>query len=216
MIVVADSFSIRSKAAGRKESSRCREDKGYYRISRWSADVPSVLEKVTGGQCWCTWRCFRMMIFTGIYCKVIGRATGPTEIREDSISSRGRILQLTGKHLSFMFSKSEARLQVSPTLNPSCALSNQDASNLQIFYRSIKHLTCFKIHAFYFTTLGDLKLIERPGVYTIAPHGFQSIKATIKVLSFLWFLSAVTDQSMCVGVFDRDHAQFRSMWTEFE
>lgn len=32
-----------------------------------------------------------------------------------------------------------------------------------------------------FATLGDLKLVERPAVYTIAPHGFQSIKATIKV-----------------------------------
>lgn len=34
-----------------------------------------------------------------------------------------------------------------------------------------------------FATLGDLKLVERPAVYTIAPHGFQSIKATIKVAS---------------------------------
>ena len=33
-----------------------------------------------------------------------------------------------------------------------------------------------------FATLGDLKIVERPAVYTIAPHGFQSIKATIKVL----------------------------------
>ena len=32
-----------------------------------------------------------------------------------------------------------------------------------------------------FATLGDLKLVERPTVYTIAPHSFQSIKATIKV-----------------------------------
>ena len=34
-----------------------------------------------------------------------------------------------------------------------------------------------------FATLGDLKLVERPTVYTIAPHSFQSIKATIKVSS---------------------------------
>jgi vesicle coat complex subunit len=34
-----------------------------------------------------------------------------------------------------------------------------------------------------FATLGDLKIVERPTVYTIAPHGFQSIKATIKVSS---------------------------------
>ena len=32
-----------------------------------------------------------------------------------------------------------------------------------------------------FATLGDLKLVERPSIYTIAPHSFQSIKATIKV-----------------------------------
>jgi coatomer subunit beta len=32
-----------------------------------------------------------------------------------------------------------------------------------------------------FATLGDLKLVERPSTYTIAPHSFQSIKATIKV-----------------------------------
>lgn len=36
-----------------------------------------------------------------------------------------------------------------------------------------------------FATLGDLKLVERPGVYTIGPHGFQSIKATIKVSALL-------------------------------
>lgn len=33
-----------------------------------------------------------------------------------------------------------------------------------------------------FATLGDLKLVERPTVYTIAPHSFHSIKATIKVI----------------------------------
>ena len=32
-----------------------------------------------------------------------------------------------------------------------------------------------------FATLGDLKLVERPSTYTVAPHSFQSIKATIKV-----------------------------------
>ena len=34
-----------------------------------------------------------------------------------------------------------------------------------------------------FATLGDLKLVERPSLYTVAPHSFQSIKATIKVSS---------------------------------
>lgn len=32
-----------------------------------------------------------------------------------------------------------------------------------------------------FATLGDLKLVERPATYTIGPHNFQSVKATIKV-----------------------------------
>lgn len=39
-----------------------------------------------------------------------------------------------------------------------------------------------------FATLGDLKLVERPSVYTIAPHSFQSIKATIKVGQHAAFL----------------------------
>jgi hypothetical protein len=34
-----------------------------------------------------------------------------------------------------------------------------------------------------FATLGDLKIVERPTVYTVAPNGFQNIKATIKVSS---------------------------------
>ncbi len=34
-----------------------------------------------------------------------------------------------------------------------------------------------------FATLGDLKLVERPSLYTVAPNSFQSIKATIKVSS---------------------------------
>ncbi|KAH7917622.1 hypothetical protein BV22DRAFT_1135259, partial [Leucogyrophana mollusca] len=34
-----------------------------------------------------------------------------------------------------------------------------------------------------FATLGDLKLVERPAAYTVAPHEFQSTKATIKVSS---------------------------------
>ena len=37
-----------------------------------------------------------------------------------------------------------------------------------------------------FATLGDLKIVERPTVYTIAPHGFQSIKATIKVCELVF------------------------------
>lgn len=35
-----------------------------------------------------------------------------------------------------------------------------------------------------FATLGDLKLVERPTIHTLAPHSFLSIKATIKVCLF--------------------------------
>jgi len=34
-----------------------------------------------------------------------------------------------------------------------------------------------------FSTLGDLKLVERPSPYTLGPRGFHSIKANIKVSS---------------------------------
>jgi coatomer subunit beta len=35
-----------------------------------------------------------------------------------------------------------------------------------------------------FATLGDLKLVERPAPHTLGPHGFHSIKATIKVSAY--------------------------------
>lgn len=34
-----------------------------------------------------------------------------------------------------------------------------------------------------FSTLGDLKLVERPAPHTIGPHGFHSLKCTVKVAS---------------------------------
>jgi len=55
-------------------------------------------------------------------------------------------------------------------LAPDVLLVNQTANTLQNL--------CLD-----FATLGDLKIVERPSVYTVAPHGFQSIKATIKVSS---------------------------------
>jgi len=76
-----------------------------------------------------------------------------------------------------------------------------------------------------FATLGDLKLVERPGVYTITPHRFQSIKMTIKSrqnqVSYL-ALSCVILNDIHIDIMDYikpaycDEAQFRSMWTEFE
>src|ERR1700683_2641178 len=47
-----------------------------------------------------------------------------------------------------------------------------------------------------------------PGVYTVAPHGFQSIKATIKVLPFSYCLSPATDLPFCEGLFNRNWCHF--------
>ena len=87
-----------------------------------------------------------------------------------------------------------------------------------------------------FATLGDLKIVERPAVYTLAPHGFQSIKATIKVSStetgvifgsILWEGPNMSEACVILNDIHIDimdyikpaycnEAQFRSMWTEFE
>ncbi|KAI8057845.1 adaptin N terminal region-domain-containing protein [Syncephalis plumigaleata] len=88
-----------------------------------------------------------------------------------------------------------------------------------------------------FATLGDLKLVEKPSQYTIAPHRFQSIKANIKVSSTeagVIFGNIVYDRAgssdgNCVVMSDiqidiMDYInpatctenQFRNMWTEFE
>ena len=58
-----------------------------------------------------------------------------------------------------------------------------------------------------FAMLGDLKLVKQPGVYTIALHGFQSIKATIKVLPLSYCLSPVIDLSFCKGTFNRNRCE---------
>ena len=87
-----------------------------------------------------------------------------------------------------------------------------------------------------FATLGDLKLVERPSVFTVAPHGFQSVKATIKVSStetgvifgsILWDGPALAEQAVILNDIHIDimdyikpahctEQQFRAMWTEFE
>jgi coatomer subunit beta len=89
-----------------------------------------------------------------------------------------------------------------------------------------------------FATLGDLKLVERPVAHTLAPHGFHSIKATIKVSStetgvifgnIVYDGQGASDLSSTVVLNDIhvdimdyikpaycNEAQFRGMWTEFE
>ncbi|KAI0734370.1 coatomer protein [Fomitopsis betulina] len=149
------------------------------------------------------------------------RATGTAEVQEDFISNLSRISQLTG------FSDpiyAEAYVKVHGfDISLDVLLVNQTADTLQNL--------CLD-----FATLGDLKLVERPSVYTIAPHSFQSIKATIKVSStetgvifgsILWEGPGMSEQCVILNDIHIDimdyikpayctEAQFRSMWTEFE
>lgn len=87
------------------------------------------------------------------------------------------------------------------------------------------------------STVGDLKLCERPQSYTLAPYSSQRIKATIKVSStetgiifgnIVYDVSSATD-SYCIVLNDVhidimdyiapancDDIKFRTMWFEFE
>ncbi|KDQ63005.1 hypothetical protein JAAARDRAFT_168400 [Jaapia argillacea MUCL 33604] len=155
------------------------------------------------------------------YDEDVGRATGATEIHEDFISNLSRISQLTG-FSDPIYAEAYVKVQGFDILLD-VLLVNQTANTLQNL--------CLD-----FATLGDLKLVERPSVYTIAPHSFQSIKATIKVSStetgvifgsILWegpnmSESCVILNDIHIDIMDYikpaycNEAQFRSMWTEFE
>ncbi|KAF5352861.1 hypothetical protein D9756_006222 [Leucocoprinus leucothites] len=155
------------------------------------------------------------------YDEDVGRATGAAEVQEDFMSNLSRITQLTG------FSDpiyAEALVKMHGfDIMLDVLLVNQSSNTLQNL--------CLD-----FATLGDLKIVERPSVYTIAPHGFQSIKATIKVSStetgvifgsILWEGPNLSEQCVILNDIHIDimdyikpahcnEAQFRSMWTEFE
>ncbi|KAM0751934.1 Coatomer, beta subunit [Meredithblackwellia eburnea MCA 4105] len=151
------------------------------------------------------------------------KATGAVEAaKDDFISKLNRVVQLTG------FSDpvyAEAYVNVHQfDIFLDVLIVNQTSETLQ-------NLTVE------FATLGDLKLVERPVAYTLGPHSFQSIKATIKVSSTetgvifgnIFYDGAGTADSHCVVLNDVhidildyinpafcNEAQFRSMWTEFE
>lgn len=87
-----------------------------------------------------------------------------------------------------------------------------------------------------FSTLGDLKLVERPTPHTIAPNGYHSIKANIKVTSTetgvifgnivydgnLNQFNCVIMNEITIDIMDYikpatcNENQFRHMWSEFE
>ncbi|KAG0702556.1 coatomer beta C-terminal region-domain-containing protein [Suillus ampliporus] len=140
------------------------------------------------------------------YVEDLGKTTGAAEVREDFISNLSRISQLTG-FSDPIYAEAYVKMHGFDILLD-VLLVNQTPNTLQN--------TCLD-----FATLGDLKLVERPAVYTIAPHGFQSIKATIKVSStetgvifgsILWEGPALAE---CCPAYCSE-TQFRSMWTEFE
>ncbi|KAF8636776.1 hypothetical protein AX16_010977 [Volvariella volvacea WC 439] len=151
----------------------------------------------------------------------VGRATGAAEVQEDFISNLSRIAQLTG-FSDPIYAEAYVKMHGFDILLD-VLLVNQTANTLQNL--------CLD-----FATLGDLKIVERPSVYTIAPHGFQSIKATIKVSStetgvifgsILWegpnmAEACVILNDIHIDIMDYikpaycNEAQFRSMWTEFE
>ncbi|KAH7920369.1 coatomer protein [Leucogyrophana mollusca] len=155
------------------------------------------------------------------YVEDLGKATGAGEVREDFISNLSRISQLTG-FSDPIYAEAYVKMHGFDILLD-VLLVNQTPNTLQNL--------CLD-----FATLGDLKLVERPAVYTIAPHGFQSIKATIKVSStetgvifgsILWEGPALAESCVILNDIHIDimdyikpaycnEAQFRSMWTEFE
>ncbi|KAF8555045.1 Coatomer, beta subunit [Imleria badia] len=155
------------------------------------------------------------------YADDLGKATGAAEVHEDFISNLSRISQLTG-FSDPIYAEAYVKMHGFDILLD-VLLVNQTPNTLQNL--------CLD-----FATLGDLKLVERPSVYTIAPHGFQSIKATIKVSStetgvifgsILWEGPGLAETCVILNDIHIDimdyikpaycnETQFRSMWTEFE
>ncbi|KAG9220316.1 hypothetical protein CCMSSC00406_0006381 [Pleurotus cornucopiae] len=149
------------------------------------------------------------------------RATGSGEVQEDFISNLSKIAQLTG-FSDPIYAEAYVKMHGFDILLD-VLLVNQTTNTLQNL--------CLD-----FATLGDLKIVERPSVFTIAPHGFQSIKATIKVSStetgvifgsILWEGPNMSEACVILNDIHVDimdyikpayctEAQFRSMWTEFE
>ncbi|KAJ1920904.1 coatomer subunit beta [Tieghemiomyces parasiticus] len=149
------------------------------------------------------------------------RATGDT-LRADSGSKLDTIVQLAG------FSDpvyAEAYVNINQyDIVLDVLIVNQTAETL-------RNLTVE------FTTLGDLKLVEKPTEHNLAPHGFYTLQAHIKVSSTetgvifgtVYYDGPGAAESTCVVLNDVhidimeyirpatcDESQFREMWTEFE
>ncbi|KAJ3082287.1 Coatomer, beta subunit [Rhizoclosmatium globosum] len=151
----------------------------------------------------------------------ITKATGQDQV-EDFASKLNRVVQLTG-FSDPVYAEAYVTIHQYDILLD-ILIVNQTNETLQ-------NLTLE------FNTMGDLKLVERPTPQTIAPHGFHSIKANIKVSSTetgIIFGNIVYDGPSAVDVncviLNDIHldimdyikpatcteTQFRAMWTEFE
>ncbi|KAJ1959850.1 coatomer subunit beta, partial [Dispira parvispora] len=149
------------------------------------------------------------------------RATGDA-VRTDTVSKLGTIVQLTG------FSDpvyAEAYVNINQyDIALDVLVVNQTSDTM-------RNLTVE------FTTLGDLKLVEKPTEHNLAPHAFYSLQAHIKVSSTetgvifgtVYYDGPGASESNCVMLNDVhvdimeyikpatcDESRFREMWTEFE
>jgi len=151
----------------------------------------------------------------------VSRATGAGEVKEDPNSSLKKVHQLTG-FTDPIYAEAYVKIQ-GFDIFLDVLIVNQTTETLQNL--------CLD-----FSTLGDLKLVERPSVHTVAPQSFLTVKASIKVSStetgvifgnILWEGVATTEacvilNDMHIDIMDYirpascNESQFRSMWTEFE
>jgi coatomer subunit beta len=150
------------------------------------------------------------------------RATGGDTATEDLSSKLSKVVQLTG-FSDPVYAEAYVKVQQFDILLD-VLLVNQTMETLQ-------NLTVE------FSTLGDLKVVERPTSFNIAPHDFHNVQATIKVSSTdtgVIFGNIVYEgpsstetrvvilNDVHVDVMDYiqpatcTETQFRTMWTEFE
>ena len=150
------------------------------------------------------------------------RATGGDTATEDLSSKLSKVVQLTG-FSDPVYAEAYVKVQQFDILLD-VLLVNQTMETLQ-------NLTVE------FSTLGDLKVVERPSSFNIAPHDFHNVQATIKVSSTdtgVIFGNIVYEgpsstetrvvilNDVHVDVMDYiqpascTETQFRTMWTEFE
>lgn len=149
------------------------------------------------------------------------RATGTTRTEDQYVSKLDKIVQLTGFTDPVY---AEAYVTVSQyDILLEIMIINQTPSTLQ-------NLTIE------FTTLGDLKLAEKPGLQTLGPRGYHSIKSNFKVSSTetgCIFGKIVYDcqtpgfncvvlNEIRLDIMDYikpsvcTNDEFRTMWTDFE